>query len=59
MNLEVHPDSAFLPRGLVFRRTFESGGTCEGSKTKLRLVLLLPGPDEEYIIPDICLFLSP
>jgi hypothetical protein len=56
MNLGVHPNSAFLPRGLVYRRTCESGGSCEDSKTKSRLVWLLPGPDEEYRMPDICLF---
>jgi len=56
MNLEVHPNSGFLPQGLVYRRTCESGGTYEGNKTKLRLVWPLPGPDEEYIMPDICLF---
>ena len=29
MNLGVHPYSAFLPRGLVYRRTCKSGGTCD------------------------------
>ena len=56
MNLGAHHDSAFLPLGLVYRHTCESGGTCEGSKTKSRLVWPLLGPDEEYGMPDICLF---
>jgi hypothetical protein len=56
MNLGVHPDSTFLPRGLMYRHTCESGKTCEGSETKSRLVWPLPGPDEEYRMPNIYLF---
>jgi len=38
MNLRVHLGLTFLPRGLVYRLTYESGGACEGSKTKSRLI---------------------
>jgi len=56
MNLGVRPDFSPLPRGLVCRLTSESSGTCEGSKTKSRLVWPLPKTDEEYKMPYICLF---
>jgi len=56
MNLGVRLNSVPLPRWLAYRLTCESSGTCEGSKTKLWLVWPLPGDDEEYIMPDICLF---
>ena len=55
MNFGVRLGRVYHPRGLVYRLTCEFGGTCEGSKTKSRLVWPLPGADEEYRMPDICL----
>lgn len=56
MKLGAHLDSAPLSRGLAYRLTCEYGGTCGGRKMKSRLVWPLPRADEEYRMPDICLF---
>jgi len=56
MNLGVHTGLASLPHGLVYRLTCESGGTCEGRKTKSKLVWPLPRADQEYKMPSIILF---
>lgn len=47
MNIRGHFHLRFLPRGLVFRLTCDSDGTCKGNERKSRLIRPLPGVDDE------------